>query len=454
VRDRFRRKRATARSIGDRRGSRRRGSASLSVALAGLLALSIGAGTALGHGSRAAATPTVDLTTPGDASQSQIAVDKWGNAIAAWTRDENPAAENVGDLRVQASYRPAGGSFGSPVTLSEDGEDAAEPQVAISRAGHGEAIVVWTRGDDVEASSFDRHGFSTPETVSEEAQGSFEPQVAIDNEGDAVAVWTRFDAPTQEVQAAFRPDDGSFGTPTPVSDAGEDSFQPQVGMDAVGNALAAWTVTSDFHIESAFASAGGGFGSTSVLSDPDSSESDVAVSQQGRAIVAWNGPGGAIQSRFRERGGPFLGVETLSATGGFTPKVGMSLNGNAVAVWARDLGSNAVIEGAYRPKFGTFGAPQPASAAGTDNYEPQVAVAEDGDAIALWTRIDGPNLQVQSAFRDESAGFGAIETLSAPNGFEPQVGIDGDKNATAVWTYDNGGSLRIQSDFRPFGGSF
>jgi hypothetical protein len=454
VRDRVRREWATARSIGDGRGSPWRGSGLLIVALAGLLALSIGGGAALGHGSRPAPTPTVDLTTPGDASQSQIAVDKWGNAIAAWTLDENPGAQNAGDLRVQASYRPAGGGFGAPVTLSAGGEDAAEPQVAISRAGHGEAIVAWTRGDDVEASSFDHHGFSASETVSDEAQSSFQPQVAIDNGGDAVAVWTRFDGPNQEVQAAFRPDDGSFGAPKPISDAGEDSFEPQVGMDAAGNALSAWTVSSDFHVESAFAPAGGSFGSTSVLSDPDSSQPDVAVSQQGRAIVVWNGPGGAIQSRFRERGGPFGGVETISATGAFTPKVGMSLNGNAVAVWARDLGTNAVIEGAYRPKNGTFGAPAPASEPGANTYEPQVAVAEDGDAIALWTRIDGPNLQVQSAFRDENAGFGAIETLSAPNGFEPQVGIDRDKNATAVWTYDNGGSLRIQSDFRPFGGSF
>ncbi len=63
-----------------------------------------------------------------------VAMNDRGDTIVAWTRGEG--SNGV----VQASFRPAGGSFGAPVNVSTGGESATAPRVAID--GAGDATVV------------------------------------------------------------------------------------------------------------------------------------------------------------------------------------------------------------------------------------------------------------------------------------------------------------------------
>jgi hypothetical protein len=81
----------------------------------------------------------------GNPDEQQVAFDPAGNAVAVWVRDDA-----AGSHRVQAAFRPAGGSFEPAQTLSAGGQDAAAPQVAMDTAGN--ALAVWHRQDG----SFDR----------------------------------------------------------------------------------------------------------------------------------------------------------------------------------------------------------------------------------------------------------------------------------------------------------
>ena len=58
------------------------------------------------------------------------------------------------------------------------------------------------------------------------------PRIAV-KESAAVA-WTKYEAGTSMVQAAFRPKDGSFGSPASVLPGG---FDPDVAVDEQGNAF-------------------------------------------------------------------------------------------------------------------------------------------------------------------------------------------------------------------------
>ena len=49
------------------------------------------------------------------------------------------------NLRIQAAFKPVGGSFAAPVTVSDPGFDATEPQVDFDNTG--KAIAVWQRFD-------------------------------------------------------------------------------------------------------------------------------------------------------------------------------------------------------------------------------------------------------------------------------------------------------------------
>src|SRR3954452_4288525 len=82
-----------------------------------------------------------------------------------------------------------------------------------------------------------------------------------------------------------------------------------------------------------------------------------------------------------------------------------------------------------------FGAPVDLSATGQDANAPQVAVDGSGNALAVWQRLDGSNLIVQSSFRPAGGAFAAPVDLSAAgqDTQEPQVAFDGSGNALAVW---------------------
>jgi Ca2+-binding RTX toxin-like protein len=85
----------------------------------------------------------------------QVAFGGSGNAIAIWYSSDGT------NTRVQASVRPVGtGVWSTPVDLSEAGEDASVPQVAVD--GSGNAVAVWQRSDGtddrVQVSVFDAVG--------------------------------------------------------------------------------------------------------------------------------------------------------------------------------------------------------------------------------------------------------------------------------------------------------
>ena len=73
----------------------------------------------------------------------ELAVDAEGNAYAVWTRTDSstsPATHNL-----EASARPAGGSFATPVTLeSVNGTTGSPLSPQVAADGLGDAAAVWT----------------------------------------------------------------------------------------------------------------------------------------------------------------------------------------------------------------------------------------------------------------------------------------------------------------------
>ena len=389
------------------------------------------------------------------ASEPQVAVNRDGDSLAVWTQFDGS------NQRVKGSFRPAGGKFGATETLSEQGQDAFQPQVGIDSSGNG--VAVWTGFDGTNQrvqAAFRAHwsSFGTPDTLSEAGQDAYEPQVKVSKNGDAIVVWTRSDGSNLRVQSDFRPRWHDFLGPETISEAAEDAFQPQVGIDDNGNSLAVFTRFDGAtnRIESAFRPRWDGFESPQKISPAGfgASEPQVAVSRSGRAVAVWtlfDGSNLRAQGAYRAPWDSFDSPETISAAGqdAFSPQVDTDRNGNALAVFSRFDGTNLRIQSAFRRHWDGFESPQTLSDGGQDAYEPQVAVAQNGDADVVWTRSDGVNLRVQSSFGSIWDGFDDPETLSAAgqDAFEPQVGIDKRGKAVAVWTRFDGTFNRIQAAF-------
>ena len=194
----------------------------------------------------AQATPTwlspVNVSDAGqDAFEPQIAMDPSGNSVMVWTRFDGT------NLRIQAKWRAAnGGTWGPTESISEAGRDASAPQVALDPGGN--AIAVWTQWDGAHSrthAAFRPTGgsFGGDQTISPSGRDANKPQIAMDSTGDAVAVWYRFDGTTDRIQAAVRPANGSFGGAQTISALGQESFDPRVaaGPNLDVNGVAVWT---------------------------------------------------------------------------------------------------------------------------------------------------------------------------------------------------------------------
>lgn len=173
----------------------------------------------------------------------QVAIDPHGNAIAVWQQPDG-VRTNIWASRL------ANGAWGSPTLLENDDVGPAFiPQIAVDAAGN--AIVVWTQSGpaftDIVARRFVAGiGWETPTRLETMESNAQTPQLAITEKGAAHVVWkqfrnsTRYDIASARYAPAGGWNDAKF-VGNQDAGASQNSDEPQVAVDAHGNALAVWS---------------------------------------------------------------------------------------------------------------------------------------------------------------------------------------------------------------------
>ncbi|MDQ3990775.1 MAG: hypothetical protein M3245_00490, partial [Actinomycetota bacterium] len=179
-------------------------------------------------------------------------------------------------------------------------------------------------------------GATTPETLSAAGQNADQPQVAVDADGDAVVVWRRFDGTNLRIQARRRSKTGALSPVQTLSAAGQSAYDPQVAVDADGHAVIVWLLFNgaNYRVQARRRSATGVLSPLQTLSDAgqDAYEPQVAVDPDGHAVVVWrhlDGTNYRIQARRRSAGGALSPVQTLSVAGrnSLSPQVAVDQDG-------------------------------------------------------------------------------------------------------------------------------
>jgi hypothetical protein len=363
-------------------------------------------------------SPVQTLSSAGrDASDPRIAVDSDGDAVFTWWRSDGA---NFG---VQARARSAAGVLSSVQSLSDPGQHAVDPEVAIDP--NGDAVFTWPRFDGsnwrIQARARSAAGVLSPvQNLSDPGRDAYDagaraprPQVAVDPDGDAVFAWSRFDGAIFRAQTRAR---GAAGALTPVqtlSSGGQHAFNPQVGVDLDGDAVFAWTRSDGTTIraQARARSAAGAMSPIQTLSasGADAREPRLAVDVDGDAVFAWGRFDGAverIQAVARSAGGALSAVQNISPPGvtAFAHEVGVDAGGDAVFTWQR-LDHNEpgigtfiyVIQARERSAAGSLFAPQTLSDSEHAASVPDIAVAPNGEAATAWERFDGTNQRIQAA---------------------------------------------------------
>jgi hypothetical protein len=438
------------------------------VALASLVGLVL-VGAELPTSAGAAWTAPATLSAAAqNALDPQVAVDASGNAVFTWRRSDGT------NWRIQARARSAAGALGPVQTLSAAGQNALTPQVAVD--ANGNAVFTWRRFDGthwrIQSRARSAAGALGPiQTLSAAGRNATLPQLGVDSAGDAVFVWQRSDGTNWRVQSRARSAAGALATVQTLSAAGQNSVTPQVAVDPAGRAVFTWERYG--LIQARARTAAGALSPVQTLSPPlggpyykSANSPQVGVDAHGNAVFAWSfydqgygPPRGAsrVQARARSVAGALSPIQYIMSPGaggggcGCDPQVAVDPAGNAVFSWALlsdYLGQFRWVEVRARSAAGALSpiqslTPKAGQEAGID---PQIGVDAAGNAVVTWHFESGISAQVRSA----GGALGPLQTfpVSGVNPL-PQVGVNGAGAAVVTWQNSNGTNTVIQGAAGP-----
>jgi hypothetical protein len=119
-------------------------------------------------------------------------------------------------------------------------------------------------------------------------------------------------------------------------------------------------------------------------------------------------------------------------------QLAVASNGNAVAIWSQSDGTNTnAVANYYDASVGTWGTARiiDTTVAG-DTVQPAVGIDKNGNAWAIWARI-GSTSQMWANHFAAGTGWGTVQvfnTIAPFIGRYPQVAFDVSGNVMAVWT--------------------
>ena len=182
--------------------------------------------------------PILNLAPTGqDAVDPHVAVDFAGNAVFTWRRWDGA------NDRVYARTLSAAGAVGPVMTLS-----SSRPGLDPAAGRHGRQ---WRRRVDVDQRcprvaphpgprAVAAGVLSAIRTLSVAGADAYPGDVAVDPAGNATFAWYRYNGTEYVIQTRAVSAAGVPSAVQTISDPGEFAYQPEVGVDAAGNAVFAW----------------------------------------------------------------------------------------------------------------------------------------------------------------------------------------------------------------------
>ena len=396
----------------------------------------------------------------------QVAVDGGGNIYAVW-EDDNATNSNNSNILLSRST-DGGVTFSTPTNVSKSPGLSFSPRIAVDTSGG--VNVVWvdnTPGHQTIFFSRSTDGgvnFSTPVNISNDPSDSANPQIAVDATGNISVVWEN-DTINLGVFYAHSTDGGvSFSSPLPLSTNTSGSYGPQLAVDANGNIFVVWE--DDFstraHVSfSRSADKGATFSTPQLNLSKDSTGNStapmIALDGGGNINVVWvdDSPGyfAIFFTRSSDNGTTFSTAKGISNTSGDSanPQLAVDASNNVHVVWQHNTPQvfNSDIFFARSADGGaTFtNPPLNLSANPGNSTNPWLAVDSAGNLNLGWAdttpTIRGNILFSQSA--DAGVTFSAPQNLSNDAGGSSNVQIAADKNGNldVVWSDGTSGINQI-----------
>ena len=306
--------------------------------------------------------------------------------------------------------------------------------------------------------------WSTPTQISTSLTDASNPRIVIDKNGNSTAAWVE----NNVIMSSSHPNGGSWSSPVAISNPLNTSSIPKLGVDASGNVTAIWIENSQ--IESATLPFGGSWSAeVSPISGSGVSKPVLAVDSSGNAVAVWV-RNGYIESSTRKSGIWSL-VSVLSNSNSDNPHVSISDYGIAMAAWYSLVsGADSILSSTLTLSSNTWGTSLnvlAVTASLKHNY-PKIAVDQYGNAVIAWFRYNlmqgsvYENVQVLSTtLANGATAWGPLPIYLSSGGIRNpsdlliKLRYDDQGNALAVWTnsYD-GETFTLESAQKLVGNSW
>ena len=289
-----------------------------------------------------------------------------GGAIVVWPRNV------AGSWYEYAAVRSPAGVWGAPSNISAAATtDSGRPALGVDAAGN--TTVLWTRYDGANNIIQTRTRlpdglWTATESLSQVGQDAIYPNVAVDPAGTATAVWARFDSTRYIAQSSTRTAPGApWSSPVNLSANHLSVINTDVATSSSGRVVATWAAAPDgfpSRVQAAIREPGAAWGPGVDLSDPtaDADHPRTVLAANAAATVVWtrfNGTNNVAQGATAPAGAAFGAALNLSDTAreAHPPRLAADAHGDVATFWVDDGAS------ASRPATRPTTSPGPWSAA-------------------------------------------------------------------------------------------
>jgi uncharacterized repeat protein (TIGR02543 family) len=420
---------------------------------------------------------TPEFITPMDVDSSNHAIsgDSTGNLVLVWY-------ETTDEYSLRATVKPSGEDWSEPIVIGE-GDSYSIGDIGLVTDSAGNSTVVWaayTGGVDVlQTAELSSDGvWSDTETLGDGRRFN-NARVVIATDGTITLVYKRTDGANDRIESMTRTFGGSWSAPTVLSEAGADSSNPGITIDAYNNVTVSWQRNTETvpHLQATTKSALGEWGEVENvcttfegISDPE-----LISDPAGNLTAMWVGYRDGSQWHVGTSTKPLGG--TWSTPTAFTPsdvdagtfRLASSASGEILAMWISN------VEGLKEIKYSTKNPDEDWSSAETIGSTREqidffrLARTANGAATVMWTQYQnlGDDKKVMLANFDMSytidfdsnGGLGTAPNAQVYSTNEPGVTLP---NASGLinagyrftgWNTSadgNGDSFSAGTSFAPF----
>lgn len=248
----------------------------------------------------------------------------------------------------------------------------------------------------------------------------------------------------------------SWGTAEIIEGDKGNAADPQIAIDATGNAVAVWWEIVNTGARNIWANnytVGNGWGIHSLVENSLESSSipDVAIDDFGNAYAVWKHFDGSAKYTIRSNiyststgWGIVEFVETNNSMDVFSPQITIDSTGSALIVWRQSDGLQTNvwtnrydnrIDRVTRQPIG-WGSAQLIEASDGNVFAPTIASDDNGNSIAIWNQNN--NIWVNHYVAGSGWGVAGFISNNSGNTLFPQIAINNTGNAFAVWSQDDG----------------